>query len=101
MAAVYILYSPSSDKYYVGSCNSLSERLQQHKSKVFTKSYTALIANDWLLYLGIDHLDYQQARAIEIHIKKMKSRQFLRHLRQYPEMIERLKGKYRVRGSFR
>ncbi|MTI38526.1 GIY-YIG nuclease family protein, partial [Fulvivirga lutimaris] len=33
MASVYILYSQSADKFYVGSCLNLEERLQQHKNK--------------------------------------------------------------------
>lgn len=52
------------------------------------------MAEDWELYLSIDELTYQQARLIEIHIKKMKSKTYIQNLAKYPEIIERLKVKF-------
>lgn len=93
MAAVYILYSQSMDKYYIGSCVDFDERLEDHIAKVFKKSFTAK-ANDWIVYYTIDELDYKQARRIEKHIKEMKSRKYLENLKLYPEISEKLKEKY-------
>jgi len=38
----------------------------------------------------IDNLEYLQARKIEAHIKRMKSRKFIENLKKYPEIQKRL-----------
>ena len=68
MATVYILHSEKLQRYYVGSCKNLNERLEQHRKQVFTKSFTAR-ANDWKMYFQLDDLSYEQARKIEALIK--------------------------------
>ena len=93
MAAVYILYSQSIGSYYIGSCLDLQERLLLHKDKTYNTSYTSK-ADDWELFLKIDDLEYQQARKIEKHIKKMKSRKYIINLAQYPEIIKGLINKF-------
>ena len=93
MASVYILYSSKIDRYYVGSCLDLSERLNQHNSKFFSSAFTQK-TDDWILYLSIDDLLFQQARNIEMHIKKMKSRKYIQHLKEFPELIDQLKNKF-------
>lgn len=93
MATVYILYSPSLDKYYVGSCDDLSERIQQHLAQYFPGAFTSN-ANDWLVYLYMENLAYKQARKTEAHIKKMKSRKYIENLKKYPELLSKLTGLY-------
>ena len=93
MASVYILYSKKLDRFYVGSCKDLSFRIDQHLKKEFAESFTTS-AEDWELYLSIDELTYEQARLIEVHLKKMKSKTYVQNLLKYPEIIERLKVKY-------
>lgn len=94
MAHVYILYSLSADKYYVGSCNELEQRLLEHKTGTYADSYTAKLATDWVLYYQIDDLEYEQARNIELHIKRMKSRKYIQNMKQYPKMMAKLKERY-------
>jgi len=53
-------------------------------------------ANDWMIYLLLENLSYLQARNIEAHIKKMKSRRFLENLKKYPEMLNGLADKYKM-----
>ena len=93
MATVYILHSAASDKFYIGSCEDLDLRLKQHQDKAFDSSFTR-VADDWIVYYTIDDLSYQQARQIESHIKRMKSRKYLRDLKLYPEISGRLREKY-------
>ncbi|CAN5463475.1 hypothetical protein BH09BAC6_BH09BAC6_06980 [soil metagenome] len=93
MASVYILYSKKRDRFYIGSCKDLSYRINQHMNKEFAKNFTTG-AEDWEIYLSIDELSYQQARSIELHLKKMKSKTYIQNLIKYPEIIERLKSKY-------
>jgi len=37
----------------------------------------------------------EQAKKLEAHIKRMKSRKYIRDLKIYPEEITKLKGKHR------
>ena len=90
MASVYILYSNRLDRFYTGSCKDFQFRLDQHLNKVYPGSFTSN-SDDWCLFLLIDDLSYPQARSIECHIKKMKSRVYIQNLSRYPAMIARLK----------
>ena len=94
MACVYLLYSVSLNRYYTGSCNNLQTRLEQHKNREYANAYTRR-ANDWILYLSIERLEYQQARKIEKHIKSMKNHKYYLDLKKYPEIVEKLRTRYR------
>jgi putative endonuclease len=94
MAAVYILYSKSRNNYYVGSCLNLDERLEEHKTKKYADSFTT-IADDWELFYCIGDLEYKQARNIENHIKKMKSRTYIDNLKKYQEISIKLKNRFK------
>ena len=93
MASVYILYSQPLDKFYIGSCLNLSDRLEQHSNKLFKDAFTAK-TSDWKLYLSIDDLSYNQSRDIEAHIKRMKSKVYIQNLLLHPEIIIKLKERY-------
>ena len=95
MAVVYILYSGDLGRYYTGSCLDLQERLAAHRSKTYNDSFTAK-ADDWTLFYECSDLGYGQAREIERHIKRMKSRKYIENLGKYPEIMERLKALYGV-----
>ena len=94
MAAVYILFSEKLNRYYVGSCMEISERLFDHKSKKYSDSYTAK-ADDWELFYYLLDLNYNQARLIESHIKKMKSRTYVENLKKYEDIVRKLKELYK------
>ena len=93
MASVYILYSPSLDQYYTGSCKELFDRIEQHLSKKIPGAFTAK-AKDWILYFSINELKYEQARQIEKHIKRMKSKTYIQNLKKYADLSEKLVIKY-------
>ena len=93
MASVYILFSARLDRYYIGSCRNLHERLAEHGSKKYAGSYTAK-TNDWVLHLSIDRLNYKEARGMEKYIKSMKSRIYIERLKSEPKYLERLKQKF-------
>ena len=93
MAFVYILYSETNDTFYVGSCKNLNERLIEHQTKVFEKSYTSDV-NDWVLFFSISDLNYSQARKIELHIKRMKSKKYITNLKTHPDISKKLTLKY-------
>jgi putative endonuclease len=94
MAYVYILYSPSLDKFYVGFTTETPElRLERHNSDYYENKFTAN-GKPWILFLAIECSDAEQARKIEAHIKSMKSQKYIRNLAVYPEIIEKLKLKF-------
>jgi putative endonuclease len=93
MAYVYILHSSSANNFYIGSCKDLKARLIEHQTHTYPNSFTSR-ATDWKLFLVIDNLMYLQSRNIEKHIKRMKSKTFIKNLKKYPELILKLKIKY-------
>ncbi|MES2725920.1 MAG: GIY-YIG nuclease family protein [Bacteroidota bacterium] len=93
MHYIYILYSPSSDSYYVGETSDIAQRLEQHNNKLFEGAYTVQ-ANDWQLFWSYACENSSLARKIEMHIKQMKSRKYYADLKLYPEIIEKLTEKY-------
>lgn len=93
MASVYVLYSQKLNKFYIGSCLNLEQRLLEHKNKTFTNSFTA-VADDWQLYFEMNELNSVTARKIETHIKSMKSKKYIENLRKYPEMSLKLLSKF-------
>jgi putative endonuclease len=89
MATVYIIYSKSIDKFYVGSCLNLIERLEQHNTHVFQVGFTHR-ANDWEVYYSKELESQDLARKIESYIKRMRSRSYYENLKKYPDIIEKL-----------
>ncbi|HWY11628.1 MAG TPA: GIY-YIG nuclease family protein [Bacteroidia bacterium] len=93
MASVYILFSPKLNKFYIGSCLNLEQRLLEHKNKAFVNSFTA-ITDDWQLYYEMNELNGVIARKIETYIKSMKSKKYIENLKKYPEMSLKLLSKF-------
>jgi putative endonuclease len=99
MAVVYILFSEQLDRFYIGSCQNIEVRFKQHWQNIFGNSYTRN-ANDWVVYFTIEGLQYKQARLIEAHIKRMKSKIYIKNLSNYPDLVEKLIKMY-AEGSSR
>ena len=75
---VYIIYSPSRDKYYVGSSSDLlTERLRRHNS--VHGGYTGH-TGDWRLVYSEEWPETGSARKREMQIKKWKSRRMIEAL---------------------
>ena len=91
---VYILYSDLLNRYYIGESENVVKRLKEHNDGYFKSSYTSTV-NDWIVYLSIECSDRIQARKVEKHIKSMKSRKYIQNLKEYPELISKLKNKYK------
>lgn len=93
MACVYILFSKQLHKHYIGSCKDFDSRMQEHINKVFEDSFTRK-ADDWQEVFCLYDLEYEQARKIEGHIKRMKSSKYIQSLIKYSEIGEKLKKLY-------
>ncbi len=87
----YIIHSKNLDKFYVGETSDFEQRIKFHNSgfSEFTSK-----ANDWQIYLLISCKNREIARKLEKHIKSMKSKNYIRNLMKYPEIIEKLQAKY-------
>ncbi len=95
MSACYILHSPSFNKYYVGSTQlTTKERLEKHNQAFYGSNKFTASTNDWHLFITIECNSINQARSIEAHIKRMKSKKYIENLKAFPEMTERLLAKY-------
>ncbi|MCH7400430.1 GIY-YIG nuclease family protein [Belliella kenyensis] len=90
---VYILYSKSVDRYYIGYSIDMLSRLDQHNRHVFKGAFTDR-AEDWEIFHTIVCMSERQAKLIEKHIKKNKSRTYLENLKKHPEISIKLLEKY-------
>ena len=92
----YILYSPSRDTFYVGSTSlKPEERLERHLALYYgLKKFTSR-AKDWEIYHLIKSKSKIQSLKIERHIKKMKSKKYIRNFKLYPELTTKLLIKYK------
>ena len=79
MFYLYILYSPSSDKYYVGYSNDVERRINEHNNSERT-TYTSK-HRPWAISViySCGHLE-SDAVKIERFIKKQKSRKLVEQL---------------------
>ncbi|MBN2596226.1 GIY-YIG nuclease family protein [Labilibaculum sp.] len=88
MYFIYILYSPSSDKYYLGCTEDVSKRIFMHNNPIRT-SYTSK-HRPWILKKAFKVGNNKTlALKIEQKIKKMKSRKYLEQLLD-PEVGQQL-----------
>ena len=77
MHTFYILYSKSLDRYYIGHCQNLQERLDRHLTN--HKGFTAK-AKDWIVVYTEDFDQKTEAYARERQVKGWKSRQAIEEL---------------------
>ena len=89
MHFVYIIFSESAQKFYIGETENITERLMKHNSGVYTNAFTSQ-ANDWAIQTTIECEGRAVALKIEKHIKSMKSIVYIENLTKYPELREKL-----------
>jgi putative endonuclease len=90
--SVYIIYSESLNKFYIGYTSDFNNRLDFHNcpnNTIWTKK-----GQPWAVHLIIDQLDKSQALRMEKHLKKMKSRKYLAELNTNPQQIDDLKKRF-------
>ena len=77
MFCIYILYSQSADKFYVGQTSDVQKRLWEHNNPVEKSKYTAkYIPWELILYFQVSN-ERGDAMKIEKFIKAQKSRKFI------------------------
>ena len=88
---VYILYSKSSDKYYVGETSNLQTRILFH-NELAINSYTSRY-RPWIIFAFISVSNRSIARKIEDYLKK-KPRSFLHRFRRDEDLRNWIIKKY-------
>ena len=68
--SVYIIYSLSADRFYIGQTCNVTERVHQHNTSYYTDTSTTKIT-DWEIYWLLECQSRRQAIQIESHIKRM------------------------------
>ncbi|MBS1681678.1 MAG: GIY-YIG nuclease family protein [Bacteroidetes bacterium] len=80
----------SRNTYYVGCTQtSVADRIEKHNTAALGRHFTSQ-TKDWNLFLEIPCESFRQARKIELHIKRMKSRKYIENLKVFPEIIQKL-----------
>ena len=77
MYSVYIIYSLTLDKYYVGYTEDIAQRLQQHNEGI--SKFTSK-ARDWILKYTVVYESRELAHQRELEIKRKKSRKYIEWL---------------------
>ena len=96
MSCCYILYSKEIDHFYIGSTSlKPEERLKRHLEEYYGKQKFTAQVKDWEIFYVIECSTIEQAKKVEKHIKRMKSRKYIQNLVKYPEISHRLKEKYK------
>ena len=82
---LYILYSASKEKYYIGETSDVDFRLNLHNSHAFKNSFTK-ISDDWVVALQFE-CDKSEALYLESFIKRMKSKKFIQKIIQNQNIL--------------
>jgi len=84
MFQIYILYSESADKYYIGHTDDVPRRIEEHNT-VEKNTYTSHY-RPWVLKVSFDVSESRgEARRVENYLKKLKSRKVIEKLIEHPE----------------
>ncbi|BDU24519.1 MULTISPECIES: GIY-YIG nuclease family protein [unclassified Flavobacterium] len=92
MHYLYILYSKSSQKFYIGETNNINERVIKHNNHSYSNSFTK-IANDWEIVLTFNCNDRDEALYLERFIKRMKSKTFNDKIINDPSILKDILSK--------
>jgi len=77
MFYTYIIYSKTINKYYVGSCQDVQERFNDHLN---SRSKYTKQTKDWDLKYFETYPSRSEAYQREMQIEKMKSRKYIENL---------------------
>jgi putative endonuclease len=93
MHFLYIIYSKSQDRYYIGETSNLNYRLELHNTHQFKGSFTK-IADDWQFVLKHECSSKTEALYLERFIKRMKSRKFIEKIIKDPKIVVNISQGY-------
>jgi len=86
MHFLYIIYSLSTNTYYVGETHNTDARLVKHNEHTYSGGFSK-IANDWDVVLNFECRSKDDALFLEKFIKRMKSRKFITKVIKDPSIL--------------
>ena len=90
-ATCYVLFSKKLNKFYVGATHdNVEHRQEKHNKHRYGNHRFTAKAMDWKVFLTFQANDYSHAIRMERKIKSMKSKTYIRNLKQYPELRQKL-----------
>jgi putative endonuclease len=92
MHYLYIIYSDSSQKFYIGETNNMEDRVSKHQNHFYSNSFTK-IADDWRIVLTFNCIDKEEAIYLENFIKRMKSKTFNNKIINDPSILKDILSK--------
>ena len=91
MSVCYIIYSRKIGRFYCGVTNKdAGIRIGRHNAAEYGGHRFTAKANDWELFLTIQADDYPHAVRMERKIKSMKSATYIRNLKEYIGLRQKL-----------
>ena len=89
MFYIYIIYSESADRYYIGHTDDPARRLEQHNT-VIKNSYTFKF-RPWIMKACFEISESRgEARKVENYLKRMKSRKLIENLIHNPKEFDKI-----------
>ncbi len=98
MHFVYVIYSFSLDRYYIGETVDVQGRLIEHRQHRYVGSFTS-IADDWEIAFVFRCKDKSSALKVEAHLKKSKSKVYLKRLQHDEVALKKLKEILEIKYS--
>ena len=92
MHYLYILFSESTQKFYIGETHDINERLIKHQNHLYSNSFTK-IADDWKVVLSLSCNNKEEAVFLEKFIKRMKSKTFIKKIISNPSILKDILSK--------
>ena len=90
---VYIIFSESCNKFYVGETLNVHERINRYNLGIYKSAFSKQ-ASDWKLFWSLECSSRTQALKIENHIKKMRNRVYYENLVRFPEISQKLIARF-------
>ena len=90
---VYIIYSSVLRRFYTGTTDNVTKRLEEHNSNKYRGSFTSK-GIPWELFFQIECKTSEQAYKLEKFIKSMKSTVFIKRLKDEPEFLATIVRKF-------
>tara|TARA_R110002049_G_scaffold155557_4_gene320469 strand:+ start:1010 stop:1297 length:288 start_codon:yes stop_codon:yes gene_type:complete len=84
---LYIIFSKTINRFYIGETNNLKNRIIQHQEHYF-KSNFSKAATDWVAVLSKVCNSKEDALFLEKFIKRMKSKKFIFKIIESPEILD-------------
>jgi putative endonuclease len=95
MFYIYIIYSESADKYYIGHTSDPLRRLKEHNEDIknsFTSRYRPWVMKRYFIVSD----SRSEARMIENYLKRLKSRVYIERLITSPEEFDSMVRRVRA-----